>query len=645
MCRSVTRYWFLLILLLALVLRVPQLDFQPLWWDEGYSVFFATRDFPTMLARTAIDIHPPLYYALMQVWMLAFGTNVVALRLLSVIIGVASVPLIYLVSKTLFDLRTALVAAFLLAIAPLHIYYSQEVRMYGLAMLLALAAVWFQLRVLMDDGAKSPVASRQSPVGGLGQVIPFPLSCDDLPRSAVVFYVIVTALLLYTLYYGVFLIMAEIAVVLYLKFRARWRIALRRWILLWIAVGVLYLPWVIYAGLKLYIYVVNKVGIEQYSRLDPITYLVQHLAAFSLGHVTDWTWLAWGTILFVALAVFGYVMGRRWNIASPEAIIHTERYALTLLYLFVPLVGGFAVNFLAPFHPVRYERSLLFAAPFFLILVAQGLVALFERQRVIAFAASAALVVLCELSLYDFYTVERYPGEDYRALIHDMENIAAPGDLVYAFYPWQIGYLAAYYHGAPLNIYEVPGNEWIQNEGVMGAALEHLRAQNPRAWILAYQKQGHVLESRVTNEYINDYLVFDEVYGNTVAEYFAQGNPTDRERAPVSFSPELTLRIQSAGFLVTPDEPPLALARFTWNAQNDDYSYSLRVENAEGKVAQQDGEIPTGTTTLRRGLALPRNLPPGEYTLRLIAYRRADGRPLELPDGSTGVTLAKITTE
>jgi len=629
---SITRYWLFLILLLALLLRVPQLTFQPLWWDEGYSVFFATRDFPTMLARTAIDIHPPLYYALMQVWMLAFGTNVVALRLLSVIIGVAAIPLIYLVTKNLFNVRTALVAAFLLAIAPLHIYYSQEVRMYGLATLLALASVWLQLRMLTEDEGQSPVASRQSPVGER--------QLTDM------LYIVSTTLLLYTLYYGAFFVVAEMGAVLYLKFRARWSISLRRWVLVWIAVGVLYLPWVIYAGLKLYTYVVNKVGIEQYTRLDPITYLVQHLAAFSTGHITDWAWVAWGTLLFVALTVLGYIASRRWESDSGDArTTYAERYMLTALYLFVPLACGFAVNFLAPFHPIHYERSLLYAAPFFFMLVARGLVVLFERRRVIAFAASAALVMLCALSLYDFYTVERYPDEDYRALIHDMENIAAPGDLVYAFYPWQIGYLAAYYHGAPLNIYEVPGNDWIQNEGEMNAALEHLRAQNPRAWILAYQKQGRVLESRVTNEYINDYLVFDEAYGNTIFEYFAQGNPTDSGLAPISFSSDLMLRIQSAAFQLTPDAPSLALARFTWNARTDEYNYSLRVENGSGKVAQQDGEIPSGMTMLRRGIALPRNVPSGEYALQLIAYRRADGKPLELLDGATEVTLAKITID
>lgn len=33
--------WLALLTLLALLLRAVRLDFQPLWWDEGYSVWFA----------------------------------------------------------------------------------------------------------------------------------------------------------------------------------------------------------------------------------------------------------------------------------------------------------------------------------------------------------------------------------------------------------------------------------------------------------------------------------------------------------------------------------------------------------------------------------------------------------------------------
>ena len=51
----------ILVVLLGLALRVARLDFQPLWWDEGYSVWFATHPLGQMAALTAEDSHPPLY--------------------------------------------------------------------------------------------------------------------------------------------------------------------------------------------------------------------------------------------------------------------------------------------------------------------------------------------------------------------------------------------------------------------------------------------------------------------------------------------------------------------------------------------------------------------------------------------------------
>ncbi|MBI4675653.1 MAG: glycosyltransferase family 39 protein, partial [Chloroflexi bacterium] len=362
------------IILLGLTLRVLQLDFQPLWWDEGYSVFFATRDFGALLARTAVDIHPPLYYALMQGWTRALGKDALVLRGLSVIIGVAAIPLLYLVAKRLFDRRTARVAAFLLAISPLHVFYSQELRMYGMVTLLALASVALQLKILT---AELEIRDSKLEIGNSNLQPP----TSNL-QPPVLLYILCTTALLYTQYLAAFIIAAQVVVILFLHFRQS-PLNLRQWVTRWLAVGVLYLPWVLYAGPKLYAYVTAKVGIEQYSRLDPLTYLAQHLAAFSVGHISEWTWLAWGALVFVGLAIFGFVASlqsqdairdTRYAIGYPLSAIRYRLSAigspLTAIYLFVPLLLGFLVNLVYPFHPLRYERLLLFAAPFFLILVA-----------------------------------------------------------------------------------------------------------------------------------------------------------------------------------------------------------------------------------------------------------------------------------
>lgn len=609
------------ILALGALLRLLQLNFQPLWWDEGYSVFFATRDFGEMLARTAIDIHPPLYYALLQLWIPLFGKDAAAIRLLSVIIGSAAIPLVFVTAKKLFDSTVAVVAAFLLAIAPLSIYYSQELRMYGLVMLLGLASVALQLKILRSDPHSKSILAE-------------------------LLYIVVTAALLYTEYYAAFLLVAQLAAVLYLKYRAGWEIKFRSWVVRWLLAGVLYLPWVLYAGPKLYAYVTDKVGIEKYTQLDPLTYLAQHLVAFSVGHLTDWTWLAWGTILFAAIALAGVVMTSkpRTGIDSTSGRASTAwGPPLTALYLFIPLLLGFIVNLVYSFHPIHYERLLLFAAPFLIILVANGIVALYLRQRIFGYAAGALIVALCALALFDFYTVERYVDEDYRPLIAEMEKYATEDDLVYAVYPWQIGYLETYYRGAPLNVYEVPADAWLKQKEVMSQELALLHRENARAWLPAYQKQGHLIEDRIANEYGNDYVVTDQDFGNTRLAYFVRGNETDFELAPQTYASDLLLRLNYAAF-DRKEKPTLAFARFGWNAANDAYNYSLRVVDASGnKIAQQDAPIPQGATTQRRALPLPKQLAPGKYSLQLVAYRRADGTPLPAPNGSTTLTLAEMT--
>lgn len=157
---------FLIVLTLAgLALRAARLDFQPLWWDEGYSVWFATHSLGQMAALTAEDIHPPLYYALLHGWTQFTGMGPVALRLLSTVFGALAIPAIYLAGRRIFgDRRIALLAAALLVINPLHVFYSQEIRMYGLVALLSagvIAATWrfFDTETRRHEDTSSPPAS------------------------------------------------------------------------------------------------------------------------------------------------------------------------------------------------------------------------------------------------------------------------------------------------------------------------------------------------------------------------------------------------------------------------------------------------------------------------------------------------------
>ena len=593
----------------AFALRVVRLDFQPLWWDEGYSMFFATRDFGTMLARTAVDIHPPLYYALLQIWIALAGTGEDAVRLLSVVIGVATIPLIYALAHKLFgNRRVALIAALLLALSPFHIYYSQEVRMYGLVTLLCLASVYLFVQLLsMPPGKPNTML-----VAGA--------------------YILVTTAALYTQYYAAFIVAFEILFFFIIAFR-RSPLAPRNsfvhWIAAWVSITLLYLPWVIYAGGKLYTYVTAKVSIERYAPLDPLTFLAQHLAVFSLGHLSDWTWLAWGSIVLIALAVIGTASFYRRGAEVAENINNSFpprlRGELCLLYLLVPLALGYVINLVYPFHPIRNERLLLIAAPAFLLLVALGTDALWRRR---AWLGAIALVVAAGLSaasLYDFYTVPRYPNDDYRPLIAELQALAQPGDAFLAIYPWQIGYLETYYAGAPLDITETPSDAWNNHPGLMQRTLDALNANHPRVWFAALQTQGHILEDKL-EAYLRprDYAVIDDWFGTTRLElYDAMADPPPSKQPLTNVSSIPGIELGAWGI----SEKPVAAGQdilplwFTWGKiSGESTKLSLRLVDSKGNLwAQDDRVIEPGTQ--RIGFTVPVGTPPGDYDLRAIVYR------------------------
>ena len=126
------------IMLLAAALRFYRLDALPLWQDEAASLVHASRPF---FSIWGVDIHPPLYYLLLHLW-LVFGDSAFALRSLSALIGIATVPLVFAAGRVIGGARLGLIATLLLAIAPYHLRYTQEARMYALMTFGAALALW-----------------------------------------------------------------------------------------------------------------------------------------------------------------------------------------------------------------------------------------------------------------------------------------------------------------------------------------------------------------------------------------------------------------------------------------------------------------------------------------------------------------------
>ena len=134
------------VVVVAAALRWYRIDAQSLWYDEGISAHQLTRSFPEIARAAAQDTHPPLYYWTLKAWGELFGASAFSLRSLSAAWGVVMVLLTFLIGRRLFGTLVGSVAAVLLAVAPLAVYYSQEVRMYAQVTALGLLAVYAYTR-------------------------------------------------------------------------------------------------------------------------------------------------------------------------------------------------------------------------------------------------------------------------------------------------------------------------------------------------------------------------------------------------------------------------------------------------------------------------------------------------------------------
>ena len=135
---------------LGIAVRFASLGVQSYHHDE---VITAARvipgEFEHMLRQVkASESNPPLYYVLAWGWAKAFGVGEIGLRSLSAVFGAATIPVAYLIGRELTGNRAGLIAAAIVAVNPMLIWYSQEARSYALLVFFGALALLFFVRAL-----------------------------------------------------------------------------------------------------------------------------------------------------------------------------------------------------------------------------------------------------------------------------------------------------------------------------------------------------------------------------------------------------------------------------------------------------------------------------------------------------------------
>lgn len=379
---------------------------RSVWLDEAISVAQARLPFGEMLHQLRYDdLHPPLWGALLWLDVRLLGDGPIALRIPSLLIGTACIPLIHLLARELFDRRTGIVAAIFLAAAPLAVWYSGEARMYALYLFWSILALLGQALVIRRGGWRSWAVFV---AGSAGMFASHYFAVPQLAAQHLVFLALVI----------------------------RRRPLLRPWLLAIAATVVVLLP--------LAPYLIEQLGHAGSPGASPTSdngrpvslYVVMANLVWGLwGYHSDAVMTAlvalWPVLVLLVLALLG--KGRSWPATLLVAAVA------------VPLAGAFLISTKArTFFEVRYFLSIV---PPLLVLGARAATGWLSSTVARAVAVGALTLTLLA-GLADQQLNPANPRVyDYRTAFQYVDAQAQPDDLI-LFAPAYLDYVIDYYRPA-----------------------------------------------------------------------------------------------------------------------------------------------------------------------------------------------------
>jgi mannosyltransferase len=655
----------LLILALAAAVRFYRIGEQSLWSDEGNSAALATRSLQQITQDAAYDIHPPLYYWLLHLWTGVFGTSEAALRSLSAVLGIGLVLGVFSLGRGLYGDAAGLAAAFISALAPFQVYYSQEARMYILLALESAIAVLLFWRLLVQEGRLlSPEgqasARRLRLLPPTGQLL-----------------TITWAAGLYTHYE--FPLMMALMTALYLFWVwLTWRrgsVGFRslRWAL-WLGLALLlFSPWLATAVHQLTTWPANNT----ISGIAPV--IEKSLTLLGLGPVPtargarSGDWGVWPVLFVAALGAIPWQVSKRASLPGGPARFWM-RWLIPLTWACAPLVMilGFGL------YREAYLKFLLIASPAFSLLLAEGILApalwiqgLSDSPRASGLTArgvlgatwiiaSLALVAgLFGATLGRYYTDPSVARDDYRGIAQFIAATAQPNDAILLDAPGQSEVFEYYYHG-DLPVFALPRQRPMDPDATRRELEKLLAREKIYAVYWASEEadpQGFIqnwLDSHA-------YKTLDQWRGNVrLAAYVMPSRlpPDDAaENLHLQFGDGITL-LGYRAWNPSPAAGDVTQLQLVWQADRKPskrYKVFLQLLDSRDQViAQRDAE-PAGesrpTDTWKpaeivldnHGLLIPPGTPPGTYRRIVGLYDPVTLERLQLLDGSDHVDLPPVT--
>lgn len=376
------RIYILFILILGLVLRLISIN-QSLWLDEATSALTVRNLSYSQIINNFSpgDFHPPLYYLTLKFWNNIFGNSELSLRSLSVFFGLITIYLTYLVGSV-FGKKVGLLSSLLLAINGLHIYYSQEARMYSMSAFLVLLLLLIFMKTLTTKKTNYWFA--------FSLVLVLNALTDYLPNIVILIFWIYAAI------------------------RQRNKDWWKRFLLAHIPILVFGLLWMPYLIRQIHIGLLVKDSSILWWNILGRTDIKNMLlipVKFVFGRISFTNKNIYFALSALVLAFYSWIIFK-----SYKKLISNKNLQLIISLFFIPVILSAIIGI--KISVFSYFR-LIFVLPLFIIILTLSVINLSRKWRAVAFVF--LFMVSLFSSLY-YLSTPRFHREDWRGLVKYVQD-------------------------------------------------------------------------------------------------------------------------------------------------------------------------------------------------------------------------------
>lgn len=473
-------YLLLAIIIFALLLRLFRLAYQSFWTDEIITIKASQNSVAQLIVHPTTNNNMPPLYFLMTHFLLKIDHHnpELLLRFPSMLFGVLSVAVFYFIVKRFLGSKVSLVATAFMAISPFHIWYSQEARPYSLLLFLSLLSIW-----LLQELISNPHSSWRQ-IGFVGSVV-LTFYCHTI---AIAF---IGALFIYVLMF---------------YFKIDWKY----WSKIIISIIILMVPALLYLMLN-----PPAAGGDPHRTTNILSSLAYTLWTFSTGfslgpslsewHDQDKLKILQPHIHFILPIML--LVSMLFLVGTAKLYKNDKKAFWFAILLFIcPLLLGIVGSFISSVHPFNVRYSII-SYPAFIILIAFGLIAI-KNFKVHSFAFGS-LVLICVLSLNNYYFHQKYHREDNRSAGQFLKTHAMGNDLVICSAGYTASNLRYYCSREDIHFIGYPAKYQLVDPVQIKSDFDKIIAERDRFWLFLSRTfhsdpHGHIIKYCNENFYAQE---------------------------------------------------------------------------------------------------------------------------------------------